>query len=127
MEKFKGWTDAAAELPEDAVDRDLLLTNVSLYWFTGTAGSSANLYYEAAHDPSAWAPKERSTVPTGLAVASTTDVAVRRFAERDSTITHWTELERGGNFLAAEQPAEYTQDVLSFFRSLRRVDPAATT
>src|SRR6266508_3606666 len=40
VEKFKEWTDAAAELPEDAVDRDDTLTNVSIYWFTGTAGSS---------------------------------------------------------------------------------------
>ena len=48
MEKFKEWTDPAAKLPEDAVDRDLLLTNVMLYWLTGTAGSSANSYYETA-------------------------------------------------------------------------------
>lgn len=38
VEKFKEWTDPAAELPEDAVDRDQLLTNVSIYWFTGTGG-----------------------------------------------------------------------------------------
>lgn len=63
-EKFKDWTDPAAELPEDAVDRDRLLTNVSIYWFPGTALSSANSYYERFHDASAWAPKERSTVPT---------------------------------------------------------------
>ena len=64
VEKFKEWTDPAAELPEDAVDRDLLLTNVMLYWLTGTAGSSANSYYEAAHS-GAWGASERSTVPTG--------------------------------------------------------------
>jgi epoxide hydrolase len=43
VEKFKKWTDPAAELPEDAVDRDHLLTNVSIYWFAATAGSAANL------------------------------------------------------------------------------------
>jgi hypothetical protein len=42
VEKFKEWTDPAAELPEDAVDRDQLLTNVSVYWLTGTARSTAN-------------------------------------------------------------------------------------
>ena len=47
VEKFKEWTDPAAELPEDAVDRDQMLTNVMLYWLTGTAGSSARIYYEA--------------------------------------------------------------------------------
>ena len=36
VEKFKEWTDPAADLPEDAVDRDQLLTNVRLYWLTGT-------------------------------------------------------------------------------------------
>lgn len=77
VEKFKEWTDPAAELPEEAVDRDALLTNVSLCWFTATAGSSANLYYEAAHDPTTRAPKERSTVPTGVTVALSADIAIR--------------------------------------------------
>jgi len=40
-EKFKEWTDTAAELPEQAVDRDQLLTNISLYWFTRTGASAA--------------------------------------------------------------------------------------
>ena len=117
-EKFKEWTDPAAELPEDAVGLDRLLTNISVYWFTGTAGSSANLYYEAGHDPSAWAPKPRGTVPTGVAVALGTDIAIRRFAERDHHVTHWSELERGGNFLALEQPEAFVADVRAFFGTL---------
>jgi epoxide hydrolase len=119
VEKYKEWTDPAAELPEDAVDRDLLLTNVSLYWFTGTAGSSANLYYESAHDARTTpAPKSRSTVPTGVALARGTDITIRRYAERDAPVTHWTELDRGGNFLSLEQPAAYAADVRAFFASL---------
>ncbi|WP_327341840.1 epoxide hydrolase family protein [Streptomyces europaeiscabiei] len=118
VEKFKEWTDATAELPEDAVGRDRLLTNVSVYWFSGTAGSSANLYYETAHDATAWAPKARGTVPTGVAVALSTDIAVRRFAEREHNITHWSELERGGNFLALEQPEAFVTDVRAFFGTL---------
>ncbi|MFD4032123.1 hypothetical protein ACFWVP_16760 [Streptomyces sp. NPDC058637] len=51
-----------------------------MYWFTGTAGSSAHLYHETAHDPSTWAPRERGTVPTAVAVALPSDVAIRRFA-----------------------------------------------
>jgi pimeloyl-ACP methyl ester carboxylesterase len=117
VEKFKEWTDPAAELPEDAVDRDLLLTNVSLYWFTGTAGSSANLYWEMAHDPSAWAPKEKSAVPLGVALG-VTDITVRRFAERETPVAHWTELPAGGNFLSAEQPKLYADDVRAFFVGL---------
>ncbi|WP_377270173.1 epoxide hydrolase family protein [Peterkaempfera sp. SMS 1(5)a] len=118
-EKFKEWTDVETELPEDAVGIDNLLTNISVYWFTGTAGSSANLYYESAHDPAAWSPKERGTVPTGVAVALSTDVAVRRFAEREHLVTHWTELERGGNFLSLEQPKAFVEDVRTFFRTVR--------
>ncbi|WP_405390705.1 epoxide hydrolase [Streptomyces sp. NBC_01102] len=118
VEKFKEWTDTASELPEDAVDRDTLLTSISVYWFTGTAGSSAHLYYETAHDPSAWAPKERGTVPTAVAVALPSDVAIRRFAERDHHVVRWTEFERGGNFLSLEQPELLIGDVREFFAGL---------
>ena len=119
VEKFKEWTDSAAELPEDAVDRDHILTNVSVYWFTSTAGSSANRYYESAHDPSAWTPKERSPVPTGVAVFTSSDVAIRRFAERDNTIVHWSEFDRGGHFAAMEAPDLLVGDVRAFFHDLR--------
>ncbi|WP_068920519.1 epoxide hydrolase family protein [Planobispora rosea] len=119
VEKFKEWTDSAAHLPEDAVDRDALLTNVSIYWFTQTGASSAHHYYESHHDSSAWTPREPGTVPTGVAVSLSQDVAIRRFAERDHTIVHWTEFERGGHFLALEQPGPFVADVREFFRSLR--------
>ncbi|MFD0475797.1 epoxide hydrolase family protein [Nonomuraea thailandensis] len=46
MEKFKELTEPVAGLPEESLDRDLMLTNVSIYWLTGTAGSSAQFYYE---------------------------------------------------------------------------------
>jgi pimeloyl-ACP methyl ester carboxylesterase len=119
VEKFKEWTDPAAELPEDAVGRDHMLTNVSIYWYTNTAGASANLYYENFHDPNAFAPKERGTVPTGVAVSLTQDVAIRRLAERDHNVTHWTEFERGGHFLAMENPEGLIGDMRTFFRGLR--------
>ena len=119
VEKFKEWTDPAAELPEDAVDRDHLLTNVSVYWFTATAGSSAGHYYDAAHDPSAWAPRERGTVPTGVAVSLTQDVAIRKLAERDHNVVHWSEFERGGHFAAMENPEFLAGDVRAFFGGLR--------
>lgn len=118
VEKFKEWTDPAKDLPEDAVDRDTLLMNVSVYWFTGTAGSSAHLYYEMSHDPSAWAPRERGTVPTAVAVALPSDVTVRRFAERDHHVVRWTEFESGGNFLSLEQPERLAEDVRQFFAEL---------
>src|SRR5947209_6240136 len=63
VEKFKEWTHSS-DFPEDAVDRDRLLTNVTLYWLTATAGSSARLYYETFHVSSGFgAGAEESTVP----------------------------------------------------------------
>jgi len=119
VEKFKDWTDSAAKLPEDAVDWDHMLTNISIYWFTGTSGSSANLYYEAFHDPRAWAPKPRSTVPTGVAVSKTQDIAIRRLAERDHNVVDWSEFERGGHFAAMEAPDFLVTDVRKFFARFR--------
>jgi pimeloyl-ACP methyl ester carboxylesterase len=119
VEKFKEWTDPSADLPEDAVDRDHMLTDVSLYWFTNSAGSAANLYYETFHDPSMFAPRERGTVPTGVAVSTTQDIAIRRFAERDHNIVHWTEFDRGGHFAAMEAPDFLVNDLRAFFRTLR--------
>jgi epoxide hydrolase len=119
VEKFKEWTDPAAALPEDAVDRDHILTNISIYWFTDTAGSSANLYYETYHDPSLFAPRERGTVPTGVAVSTTQDVAIRRLAERDHNIVRWTEFDKGGHFAALENPEFLIDDVRAFFRALK--------
>jgi pimeloyl-ACP methyl ester carboxylesterase len=116
VERFKDWTDPAAELPEDAVDRDRLLTNVTIYWLTATAGPSAQLYYEGA---AAWGETPQpSGVPTGVAVFPM-DTSIRRLAEREHTITHWTEYDRGGHFAAMEAPDLLVDDIRMFFRSTR--------
>ncbi len=116
VEKFKEWTDPAARLPEDAVDRDRLLTDVSIYWLTATAGSSARLYYEGAKS---WGqPTEPSAVPTGVAVFPM-DITIRRIAESQHNIVHWTEFDRGGHFAAMEAPDLLVADVREFFRPLR--------
>ena len=116
VEKFGEWTDAG--LP-GAVDRDLLLTNVTLYWLTGTAGSSARLYYEAGRSGD-WGPPVTSTVPTGVAVFPR-EIAppIRRFAEQSNNIVHWAEFDRGGHFAAMEAPDLLVDDIRTFFRQLR--------
>jgi epoxide hydrolase len=119
VEKFAEWTDSAAALPDDAVDRDQMLADVSIYWFTGTAGSSANLYWEMGHDPQTFAPKERSAVPTAVWLSKTQDVAIRRFAERDHDVVRWTEFERGGHFAAMEAPEALVADLRACFAGLR--------
>jgi microsomal epoxide hydrolase len=116
-EKFGEWTDDG--LPDEAVDRDQLLTNVSVYWLTRTAGSSARLYYEAARSGS-WGPTATSTAPTGLAVFPR-EIArpIRRFAERSNNIVRWTEYDRGGHFAAMEVPDLLVDDIRALFRQLR--------
>jgi pimeloyl-ACP methyl ester carboxylesterase len=116
VEKFKEWTDPAAELPEHAVDRDGLLTDVTLYWLTATAGSSAGLYYERAKS---WGQTSKpSGVPTGVAVFPM-DITIRNIAEREHNIVHWSEFDRGGHFAAMETPDLLINDVRTFFRQLR--------
>ncbi|GII97299.1 epoxide hydrolase family protein [Sinosporangium siamense] len=115
-EKFKEWTDPAHDLPEEAVDLDQMLTNVSVYWLTGTAASSARLYRESA---AVWGrPQEHSSVPHGVAVFPG-DIAVRRVSERDHKVVHWSEFERGGHFAAMEAPDLLVGDIREFFRLVR--------
>jgi pimeloyl-ACP methyl ester carboxylesterase len=116
VEKFKEWTDPSANLPEDAIDRDLILTDVSVYWLTGTAGSAARLYHE---DARTWGQAQpRSLVPTGVAVFPN-DITIRPLAERDHNVVHWAEFSRGGHFAALEAPDLLVDDVREFFRPLR--------
>ena len=115
-EKFREWTDPAAELPEDAVDRDRLLTNVSLYWFTGSGASAAQFLYEAAHAHEWPGPSE---VPQGWAVFAATDDLVRRLIDPEEKLAHWSEFDRGGHFAAMETPDLLVDDVRAFFRARR--------
>ncbi|WP_117211241.1 epoxide hydrolase family protein [Allorhizocola rhizosphaerae] len=96
------------------IDRDRFLTNVSLYWFTGTAGSAAMVYYEHVND---WSYSERGTVPTGVLLAATNEYAIRPYAERDHNIVHWSQKDVGGHFFALEQPHEFASDINAFFGS----------
>jgi epoxide hydrolase len=117
VEKFKEWTYRAA-VPEDAVSRDRILTNVMLYWLTNTAASSARLYKDSA---AAFGLPQVLKVPLGIAVfPGELAPPVRRFAERTNpNITSWTEFKAGGHFAALEVPDLLTGDIRQFFRPLR--------
>jgi pimeloyl-ACP methyl ester carboxylesterase len=116
VDKFHDWTDPAKTLPDQAIDRDHLLTNVTLYWLTGTGATSAHQYYEARTTPAR--PLTRSKVPTGIAVFPT-DPSIRRAANREHTVVHWTEHTRGGHFAALEAPDLLVNDLRTFYRALR--------
>lgn len=123
IDKFREWTHPRTALPDEVIDRDRLLTNVMIYWLTGTAGSAAYVGYA---QESAWgAIKEPSGVPTG-AIMFAHDVGIRRYAETENSITRWTDVtDRGGHFAALEEPPLLTDDIRAFFRTLRtRHDPS---
>jgi len=117
MDKFREWTHPRTTLPDEVIDRDRLLTNVMIYWLTGTAGSSAYVGY--AQESTWGTTKEPSGVPTG-AIMFAHDVGIRRHAEAENAVTHWVDVEgRGGHFAALEEPRLLTDDIRTFFRPLR--------
>jgi pimeloyl-ACP methyl ester carboxylesterase len=106
-EKFEEWT----ALP---IDRDQLLTTVSLYWFTGSGATAAHTLYEQAHSSDWGAPP---AVPQGFAVFGA-DETVRKLVPSPPD-AHWTEFERGRHFPAMEAPALLAADLQAFFGALR--------
>jgi pimeloyl-ACP methyl ester carboxylesterase len=129
VEKFHEWTDPAAVLPEDAVDRDQLLTIISIFWFTGSGASAAHAVYEGMQAWRAFAaqqesdgpqqgPGEQYGTPTGVAVFAA-DSTIRSLMDPLGRIDHWSEYDRGGHFAAMEVPDLLTDDIRTFCRSLR--------
>jgi pimeloyl-ACP methyl ester carboxylesterase len=130
-QSFKEWTAAGAALPEDAVDRDLLLANVSIYWFTRSGASAARFIYETAHAAADWGGADQDgdgpaadwgapadPVPQGLALFGGDDL-LRKVLDPDRRMAHWTEYDRGGHFAALEVPDLLVGDLRTFFRELR--------
>jgi epoxide hydrolase len=107
------------QLMDPAEVGERFLTNFMIYWFTGTASSSIRMYYENAHDPSAWAPKANSGVPTAVAVFQDGDIAIRKYGEDSHNIVRWTEYPHGGHYAALTVPEVWRNDVREFFRELR--------
>jgi microsomal epoxide hydrolase len=122
-EKFCEW-NKLARTADDRVSRDALLTNATIYWLTGTAGSSAQLYFEsAAYMVALFTPGVRPepvNVPIGVAAfAQDSTPPIRAFAERDyPTITRWSEFDDAGHFATMEQPEKFVADLRGFTRSL---------
>jgi microsomal epoxide hydrolase len=120
VEKFCTWTDCDGD-PENALTRDEMLTDITLYWVTGAIGSSFWPYYARMHGP--WPIPEGSTVdvPTGY-VAFPKEILrpPRSVAQRMYTnIQRWTVMQKGGHFAALEQPEALVQEIREFFRPLR--------
>lgn len=123
-ERRRAWSDCGGD-PLAAYDRDFLCTLASIYWLTGTIGTSLRTYWEHAH--AGGLPlkplHDRTpaiTAPAGYAVAPKEVMLVpRAFAERNTNLRRWSLLEKGGHFSFSEQPDLLTRELRAFFRPLR--------
>jgi pimeloyl-ACP methyl ester carboxylesterase len=108
-----------AQLLGEDLDPDFALSNVMLYWLTGTAASAARLYYENAHATDR--PTDPTTVPLGLAAFGGDFSGIRRFADRDHrNIVRWTTFDHGGHFAAHKAPDLLIDDIRAFYAGLAR-------
>jgi pimeloyl-ACP methyl ester carboxylesterase len=120
LEKWFAWSDCDGD-PLNCFTRDELLTNVMIYWLSGSIGSSMQYYWAHRNAPPAVVRPERIEVPTGIALFPKEVMRPPRSAvERKYRLTRWTEMSRGGHFPALEAPEVLTRDIRAFFRSLRR-------
>ena len=119
LDKFRRWTDCGGD-PLRRFGRDDLLTNVTLYWVTGTIASSMRLYYESRRSGRFGPVQGRVEVPTAAAIfPHELFRPPRRWAERLYRIERWSEMSEGGHFAALEVPDLLVDDVRSFFRTRR--------
>ena len=116
-EKMMTWTDNAGR-PEDALSRDAILDNITLYWLTATAASSARLYWESFGGIGG---PGQVAVPTGVSnFPKEISLNPRHWAERVYTnLVYWSELDKGGHFAAWEQPELFVAEVRKCFALMR--------
>ncbi len=119
LEKFAAWSDNAGNL-ETKFTKDELLTNISIYWFTETIGSSVRVYFESAHS---WSPNGMNKVktPTGFMMLEK-DIAVgpREWEDRSYNIIHWHTHPSGGHFGEWEEPNVIANDLQLFYKEISK-------
>jgi microsomal epoxide hydrolase len=119
VEKFRTWSDCDGDV-DRRFGKDVLLTNVMLYWVTGAIASSFWPYYDRLHSGWPIPDGERVMVPTAYAEFPHEILRPpRSLAERMYTIARWTRMPAGGHFAALEEPEALAADIRAFFREFR--------
>ena len=118
VEKFFHWTDNDGN-PEDAISRDQILTNLTVYWVTKTINSSVRLYCESQRGQNFGPSDDYITVPTAAAVFPKEMFRIpKAYAEARFNLVRYTRFDRGGHFAALEEPDLLVPDIKEFFGSL---------
>ena len=118
VEKLRAWSDCDGDV-ERSFTKDEILTNITLYWLTGTIGSSMRMYRANAAIPPAQHAR-RVEVPSGFSLFPGDIVRPpRAWLERTANVVRVTEPARGGHFAAFEEPELYAQELRAFFRPYR--------
>ncbi len=103
----------------EGLTRDDILDNVTLYWLTNTAVSSARLYWESKLP--FFAPKHVAIPVAVSAFPEELYQAPRSWSERAyPKLIHYNRLDKGGHFAAWEQPKAFSEEVRAGFRALRK-------
>ncbi|TDD66424.1 epoxide hydrolase [Jiangella aurantiaca] len=119
VEKLRSWSDCDGDV-ERRFSKDEILTNLTIYWLTGTIGSSMRMYQANAAIPPAQLAR-RVEVPSGFALFRGDLVRPPRvWLERTANVVRVTEPESGGHFAPFEEPERYAQELREFFRPYRR-------
>jgi pimeloyl-ACP methyl ester carboxylesterase len=117
-EKFAQWTYSGGE-PERVLTKDEMLDDISLYWFTASGTSAAQIYWEDHSNN--FNAVDIATMPVAVTVfPGEIYRAPRTWAERCyRNLIYFHEADNGGHFAAWEQPQLFTQEIRAAFRSLR--------
>ena len=119
-EKLRAWSDCGGDL-ERSFTADEILTNITLYWLTGTIGPSMRMYHANAAIPAAQLAR-RVEVPAGFSLFPA-DISRPPLAwlERTANTARVTQPARGGHFAPVEVPEIYAEELRSFFRPYRNL------
>ncbi len=116
VEKFREWSHGSIA---EAFTFDRLLDNITAYWVTGTATSSLRIYWEMRQAGRQAVPERRVEVPTAIAMfPGEIGYPPRAWTEAAYNVVRWSSPSKGGHFAAMEAPAEFVDDVRSFFSTL---------
>lgn len=132
MEKFKTWTNAGKHLPEDAIELDLLLTNISIYWFNKLGASTAYTLYDGMNMPFDWNAQSsdgntqqfteqswaKPKVPSAMAAFGGHGDLLKKLLAPMGNPDRWSSFQEGLHFPALECPEVLAKDIHAFFEGV---------